>query len=390
MKSIKKYTGNDMNEILDRIRTELGEDAVILKSSSRNKPMNGGSRFEVVAGLEETVETPAVAVPGHAAPAEEAMRQVLAKIRRESAEKKTKIENVRRPLPAGRDSENIVREIKDLRVLLSSIFPQAGFSEPEAMRKIRSHLLNNGAKPQAVDRLIHSMSRLLGDRTRRVSQEQCLQVARALIEKELRKKCVQKTGVSRRIRVLAGPTGAGKTTTLAKWASRTVFEEKKDVVLVSLDSYRLGAQAQLKAYADILSVPFFAAESGDQLSSIVSGFSPETQIFIDTSGLSPMNGIGIRKLAALLSPLDDCAVYLVISAVSRIFEIKNILSHFEVTGFEGVILTKIDELGSFGHLLSLPNLPVKTIKYLTNGQEVPKDMMIFSPSFLASKILQVD
>ena len=103
-----------------------------------------------------------------------------------------------------------------------------------------------------------------------------------------------------------------------------------------------------------------------------------------------MNGIGIKKLTSLFTKIDDCVISLVLNAGHLPSQIYSIFSNFKITGYTNIILSKIDELSSFGHLLSIFNSNTKKIDYLTNGQEVPKDIMKFSSSFLAEKILQVD
>ncbi|EKD27100.1 MAG: hypothetical protein ACD_79C00875G0002 [uncultured bacterium] len=282
-----------------------------------------------------------------------------------------------------------MNEIKELKFLINTILPVSQFNEPEAIRKLRSHLMNNGAEINTANELINIMKNLLEDKISKIDFNQSIHIAKTLIEKQFNKKTYNNDLQQKRVKIVVGPTGAGKTTTLAKLASQAVFEYKKHVILISLDSYRLGAHAQLKSYAEILSVPFYTINTPEDLKKVVKIIPQNTEIFVDTSGISPMDGIKIKNMAGFTNGIEDASISLVVSANHQIQQMESIFARFRVTGYNNIILTKIDELNTFGHLLSLMKSQVHNFSYLTNGQEVPKDIMLFSSSFLSDKILQV-
>ena len=392
MEVMKKYHGTDMNEILERIRRELGENAVLYQSSSKKRLLTGSLEYEVLAGANEKASMP-FARKQVAEYKKSEIQNLIRDVRQNRTEKKEEnIPAVQKSEPEARGiAENkILEELKVLRTLLHSALPQTPLGEPESMRKIRCHLLNNGAEQECVEKFCTSLFTLLKNRIQSLTYAQVVQVARVLLEKRFSGIGRDKARISRRITVVVGPTGSGKTTTLAKLVSRAVIAEKREAVVISLDSYRLGAHAQLKAYTDILSVPFYSAASPEEFKRIVNSFSSETRIFVDTSGVSPQNGMAIRKTASFLTSLKDVWIALLIPASNMPSQISDILHKFLPLGYHSLILTKVDELISFGHLLSLSRMSIPGIDYFTNGQEVPRDIMDYSAGYLAKQIMQVE
>ncbi len=188
--------------------------------------------------------------------------------------------------------------------------------------------------------------------------------------------------------MLIGPTGMGKTTSLAKLAARYFFYEKREVSMYSLDRYRLAATQQLRMYADVMKLPFYApmtpAEFRDRTS-----VDPAELLLIDTSG------IGFRdagRLSELKELADACAVrlekHLVISANTDETTLASIFAAYDEVGFDKIILTKLDEgefIGSFVEYADKVNRP---FSFCTNGQDVPADLLGPSPEDLARMLLK--
>lgn len=392
MEVMKKYHGTDMNEILERIRRELGENAVLYQSSSRKRLLTGSLEYEVLAGANEAVSMPFARKQQVSEYKKSEIQSLIRDVRQSRSENKEDMPVVQKNEPSVSrvEESKVLEELKLLRTLLHSALPQAQLGEPESMRKIRCHLLNNGAEQESVEKFCSSLFTLLKNRIQSLTYAQVAQVSKVLLEKSFFGIRRDKARISRRITVVVGPTGSGKTTTLAKLVSKAVIAEKREAVVISLDSYRLGAHAQLKAYTDILSVPFYSAASPEEFKRIVNSFSSATRIFVDTSGVSPQNGMAIRKTASFLFSLKDVWIALLIPASNMPFQIRDILHKFLPLGYHSLILTKVDELISFGHLLSLSRMSIPGIDFFTNGQEVPKDIMDYSAGYLAKQIMQVE
>jgi len=344
----KRYTGFDMGEILDRIRVELGRDAIIFKSSTRKTGFNGRIKFEVVAGNDtssswKNYQPKKVQMPSWIKDVAMQTRSKSSVLNKKLSYKKEK------KISQNPDNSLIVDEIKELKSILKTInTSERRIINPELL-KVKSHLLNNGVELYFADEFVFMLEKTLGAKVEKLNFLQIIHVARKILEKKIHLN-QKKANNKARIKILVGPTGAGKTTTLAKLAAIESLKDKKNIILISLDSYRLGAHAQLKSYADILSVPFYSASSNKDLLRVIKVVPSDTRLFIDTSGISPMNVLGIRKLSDSIKGVNSCDTSLVISATSGVRAMNEIYKKFSITGFKNVILTKVDEISSFGHL----------------------------------------
>jgi flagellar biosynthesis protein FlhF len=181
-----------------------------------------------------------------------------------------------------------------------------------------------------------------------------------------------------RILVLVGPTGVGKTTTIAKLAA--VFGYKKNpplsVRMVTIDAFRIGAKAQLEAYGDIMGFPVSYVDNYRDLKKELALYSEETDIIlVDTIGKSPKDA---KKLGEMKEILDACGpraeVYLVLSAGTKTSDLGEILRQFEPFNYRSVVLTKLDETNHLGNVISILSEKGKAVSYVTDGQKVPDDI----------------
>jgi flagellar biosynthesis protein FlhF len=177
-----------------------------------------------------------------------------------------------------------------------------------------------------------------------------------------------------RIIVLVGPTGVGKTTTIVKLATRFHFGEEAErlsVGFITIDYYRVTAQAQLSEYAKILNMPVYFADSAENLKRDITLLSKDVDIIlIDTAGNSPRDA---KQLADTKTILDACGskaeVHLAIAASTKPTDIIEIMRQFEPFAYKTIIVTKLDETKQIGNIISILSQQDKSISYLTNGQE---------------------
>jgi flagellar biosynthesis protein FlhF len=188
--------------------------------------------------------------------------------------------------------------------------------------------------------------------------------------------------------MLIGPTGSGKTTSIAKLAARFHLMEKRDVSLYSLDHYRLAATEQLKIYADVMSVPFFAPVTPEEFQEFLKRDGAEIML-IDTSGI----GISDKnRLYELKKFVEACNVrlekHLVIAANTSSTTVEKIIQAYdESIGFDKILLTKVDETDFFGSFIEFADKFNRPFSFLTNGQEVPGDLLAPKPEELARMAL---
>lgn len=186
--------------------------------------------------------------------------------------------------------------------------------------------------------------------------------------------------------VLVGPCGAGKTTTLAKLAAIMALKKKKKVALISLDSYRLGAVAQLRTYARIMGLPFKAAQSSEDFKQWVELFEDMDLILIDTPGRALSEPDCLEEVAKAINQFDEAIVLLVLSAAAKDRNLTAAIERTRDLPVKGLIISMIDETDRYGNVIN--NLiKFKTpVSYLTNGQKVPDDIIPATPNRLVALI----
>lgn len=184
-----------------------------------------------------------------------------------------------------------------------------------------------------------------------------------------------------------GPTGVGKTTTIAKIASKFKLEEKKKIALVTTDTYRIAAAEQLRTYANILTVPFRVIYTEEEFESALRDFADYDYILVDTAGHSHKNDEQKNALAGFLNLSQEKEVYLVISATTKYRDMISIADSYTAVTDYKLIFTKLDETETLGNLLNLRMHTGAEMSYVTNGQNVPEDIAPFDPQGIVKQLL---
>lgn len=190
--------------------------------------------------------------------------------------------------------------------------------------------------------------------------------------------------------VFIGPTGVGKTTTIAKIASHYSMDEKKKIALLTSDTYRIAAAEQLKTYANILEVPFRVIYTEQELVKAVSDFKECDYIFVDTTGHSHQNEEQLKKMQELVASLNgkaDYQVFLVLSATTKYHDLLKIAAKYREISEYQLIFTKLDETESLGNLLNVKLNTGSAIAYTAYGQNVPDDIDVFDPQMTVKQLL---
>jgi len=187
-----------------------------------------------------------------------------------------------------------------------------------------------------------------------------------------------------------GPTGVGKTTTIAKLAAYYDVEENRDVGFITLDGYRLAAVEQLRRYANILRVPLRdVTETGNMADAVDELMDQNVElIFVDTAGRSQFDRERIDELQGVFPDDIPTTTHLVLSATSRSRDLKAVLSGFEEIGFDRIAMTKLDETRSYGTVYNVMKRTEQPMAYFTDGQEVPDDLWIAEADQVANLIIE--
>lgn len=201
---------------------------------------------------------------------------------------------------------------------------------------------------------------------------------------------IEKDGKSLRVVFFVGPTGVGKTTTIAKIASKFQVEEKRKVALFTADTYRIAAAEQLRTYANILEVPFRVIYSVEELQRGVRDFKDYDFILVDMAGHSPHNPALRENMDVFINGLDEGIekeVHLVLSATTKYRDLLNIVESYSNIENYKIIFTKLDETKTIGNLLNLKLYTGAGLSYITCGQNVPDDIEVFNPQKTVKQLL---
>lgn len=190
----------------------------------------------------------------------------------------------------------------------------------------------------------------------------------------------EKFKVRPRIMILVGPTGVGKTTTVAKLAANFGLDvsgrHKRNVVLITIDAYRIGAVQQLEGYSGVMEFPCFSVADYDELKKVIALNSDGADlILVDTIGKNPRDMVQLGNMKQLLDACGSLTdIHLVAAATTKASDLREILQQFEPFNYKAVIITKLDETLCTGNVISALSEKGKKVSYITNGQKVPTDI----------------
>lgn len=365
---VKKFIASSMPEAMQQIRKELGADAVILSSKEVRKRRAFGlfskKQLEVVAALD-----PQPAVP-----------------------KKLEKNTGREPLPVQPFSEQqagnaeIVKEIKQLKKVIEqqALQQEAPFSG--YFLTAYEYLISQDVEKDLAKGIVTEAQDELRDHSDDLLFEQVRQTVESVIEHKLADCPFNGISYDRKIVHFAGPTGVGKTTTLAKIAARGMLQDGKKVAFITADTFRIAAIDQLKTYAKILDVPVKVAYSREDYISALEDFRDYDLILVDTAGRNFKEERYVRELNKNLAAAGDSDVYLVLSLTAKQTDLDEVYKQFSPIGISGFIFTKLDETSTYGSMLNMALNHKVGIPYIANGQEVPDDILVPDAGWIASML----
>ena len=189
------------------------------------------------------------------------------------------------------------------------------------------------------------------------------------------------------IAAFVGPTGVGKTTTIAKLAALHAMEMNKKVALVSIDTYRIAAVEQLRIYATIMNLPFQAVSTPEEFKRTLARFADADLILIDTAGRSQRDRARIEEMKPFLRQVEGIEIYLVMSSTHREDTLLATSSQFDLLAVDRIIFTKLDENATYGTILNHLAQIKRPLSYLTTGQKVPEDIEVATKERVISLVL---
>ncbi len=371
-----------MHAALALVRRELGPDAAVLHTREiRGRWLGllpGGRQIEVTASRGINVPSRLPAPPRDEPPPEPppAPRKMAT-----------------RPVDESRLTHQVQGQLSTLQAMVKDLCRHSkggGHNDwPEELFRLFTDLLDTelseGLARELVER-VHNDPRAEG-----LSDLMMLKAHVAgMIEEEIRVVGpIQITPGRCRLAALVGPTGVGKTTTIAKLAANFRLKEKRRVGLITVDTYRIAAVEQLRTYADIIDLPMHVVSTPREMRETVERMSHLDLILLDTAGRSPKDEVRLQELKAFLSEAAADEVHLVLSSMTGARTLEQTAEQFAMVGATSLILTKLDEVQSPGNVLPVLRSSGLPLSYLTDGQNVPDDIEIADAHRLARLILGI-
>lgn len=405
---IKKFTGATMREAMEKVKEALGEDAIILKSEKISK---GGlldfsdkkQEYEITAAIDKT-PLPAFS--------EQRLRERVQEKKKAEQTTQERVMDKAFPTSAKVDKRSITEaknefldeiekkfkvidlktDLKKLEDKLDTVADHIKYNEMPS--------LPDGLVPYYIrlkegfidDRIIKDIMMNIYMTFQGADFKNKEKIERAIIKQIAERLNVTdveepKRGRGPKVIALVGPTGVGKTTTLAKMAFNPKIYGGKKVGLITADTYRIAAVEQLKTYSNITEIPLEVIYQPEQISESLEKFKDYEIVLVDTAGRSQRNRTQLAELKKILYEGGIIDVYLVLSMTTRNEDQADILKRFSAINFNKIIFTKLDETSGYGSLLNASvnyNIP---INMLTFGQNVPDDIEIADKNKIAEMIL---
>lgn len=376
---VKKFMAASMPDAMKQIRAELGKDAVILNS-----------RVVYIGGFlgffkKRSIEVMAAADPNQEIEQKPAVKPAVIP----AAANHFKVNTEESLFTGSKTSNELIREISSLKQMMSSLAggQQISMVYPEPIRKVMHVLkeqeIDNSIQDQVLQVLLEKW--YLGGAKAKVTEVE------AWLHEELIKQIenIPFSGISftKKYINVAGPTGVGKTTTLAKMAAECVIKHKKKAAFITADTYRIAAIDQLKTYAGILDIPLEVCYTIDDFRQAAEKLKDYDLVLIDTAGRNFRNRQYVEDLKNVIDFEKDMETFLVLSLTAKQKDMEDIYNQFSIIDIDKLIFTKADETSTYGAMYNIINKYKKGAAYITNGQDVPDDILMAGPEAIVKQLM---
>lgn len=397
----KTFTGESIQEAVNAAKMEFG-NRFNLVSQEKKVHRTGlfglfGKKefFQVMVSFDDSQPAPA-----RAAGVDRERQEILeriAMIRAANRDRRPEVAPSAEPVatvaPVVEEDRGVIREIADLKEMLGPFLRgNAGTGEGTnangGFARIRKFLERNDFGPGFIESTLEHLGSTLT-----LKESNDAELVRQRLERWLHDSLattlpnIGEDSAGTRLIALVGPTGVGKTTTLAKIGAELALVRKKKVAFVTMDNYRIGAQEQIEKYAEIMNLPVHMVHQKEQLETIIADKGYE-YILLDTAGRNQKKELQIgeirRILGAVKVPID---VHLVVSATTKYGDLVEIMKNFETLRYERMIVTKVDETNTFGSLISALAEKEKSLVWLCMGQDVPTDIKLAERADLVGRVM---
>jgi flagellar biosynthesis protein FlhF len=371
---IKKYSAHTLKDAISQMKSELGPDAVVLSTKVIEGDIELGTRkkFEVTAGLENGNNGSA-----HIG-LEEKKKEPAANLEKELKSLSEKIYGKKQNLNETKTKTTAAPKPKKKKN------PEAekAYKTNGALNEISDLLIQRDVEERLVNKIVGQIKNY----TSLVESKNLDNYVISTISSMLPVGNSHQKKKGSKIVSVVGPTGVGKTTCIAKLAVISKILHNLDVGLISIDTYRLGALDQLKIFSEVSNIDFLVAYEPSDVTKHLAKFKKKDIVFIDTVGRSQNNPKLLNGINDFLKVGKIDETYLVLNSTSTTKNMMDVAEKFKVLNYNGLIFSKLDEAVSYGNILNLSNRINVPIKYLTNGQVIPDDIIAADPEFMANMI----
>lgn len=390
---IKKYQGTTETEATAKAKEELGQDAVIMNVKSVKqkglRKLFKKSYYEVTAAIDEPSEK--AAREKHTASENKARKPVdtSENLKETISEKETTEAGVKTAKTSA-----IEERLDNLAQLLEQQIQETKEEEAEERPDQKSKLVKLVYEQLLDNEVTEGNAReIMSEIDNKSSEIQVDDLLSNIYQKIVLKlgqiKTIELCEKKPKVVFFVGPTGVGKTTTIAKLASKYKLDHKCKLAIITADTYRVAAVEQIRTYANILNVPIEVVYSAEELQQAIQKYAEYDLLFVDTAGRSHQNQEQQEDVKRLLQVAKEYEqeIYLVISATTKYRDLVKITQVYSDISSYRLLFTKTDETGALGNILNIKMLTNEPLSYVTFGQNVPDDIEITDAQAIAKQLL---
>jgi flagellar biosynthesis protein FlhF len=401
---VKRYVGETAQEAMQKVKSDLGRDAIILNTRKiRKKGLMGlftKPLIEVVATIDSDISAGSKQNRPHEIkpnlqPSGEEVANVGSNFINElnaniQAQKGSSAYNVKAQSQKD-EKELIQQDFNELKNMLSKVYDavKVDYENTKLSDIVKKYLKR--LEDYEVDKVIINEIKEKLMETLDAEKQQSDAIVRNTIYNILSKYMKEPEPFTftkdKKVIIVIGPTGVGKTTTIAKLAANMVLTEKKKVGLITSDTYRIAAVEQLKTYSEIIGVPLSIIYTPAEILNAIEQYSDKDLILVDTAGRSHKDKYQLMELKTLIKSSINYEVYLVMSATTKFSDCIEIIKNYSFLDDYKLLFTKLDETSAFGVILNVAYITKKPISYITTGQSVPDDIEIADNSKIINCLL---